>query len=179
MKTPNSKFRQNGQALIEFTFVGIPIMFVLISVFEVSRGMWVYDTLSYAVKQGARYAIVHGENCGKNGNTCQVNLGPATGACNNTNATIAEVIQCAGVGLDPAATKVTFTSTQGTLGPYSLNAVPGTLWPPANGNSSGNPITIEITTPFNSAIAMFWPGGSPVSFASGILPASSSDQIQY
>ena len=171
--------KRRGQALIEFTFVGIPIMFVLISVFEVSRGMWVYDTLSYAVKQGVRYAIVHGDNCGKNGNNCKVNLGPATGVCNNTNSTIAEIIRCAGVGLDQDLTKVTFISNQGTLGPYKLSAVPGTPWPPANGNSSGNPITIEITTPFNSVITMFWPGANPVSFASGVLPASSSDQIQY
>ena len=34
--------------------------------------MWVYDTLSHAVKQGVRYAIVHGENCTKNGNNCWV-----------------------------------------------------------------------------------------------------------
>ena len=38
MKTTAAKLRQGGQALVEFTFVGIPIMFVLISVFEVSRG---------------------------------------------------------------------------------------------------------------------------------------------
>jgi Flp pilus assembly protein TadG len=179
MKTRTSKLRQGGQALVEFTFVGIPMMFVLISIFEISRGMWVYDTLSYAVKQGVRYAIVHGQNCTKNGNNCPVNLGPATGVCNNTNSTIAEVIRCAGVGLDLRQTTLTFTSQVSTLGPYALNAVPGTQWPPPNGNQSGQPITIEIRTPFNSAIAMFWPGAQRVNFASGILPASSSDQIQF
>jgi hypothetical protein len=173
------KLRQGGQALVEFTLVGIPIMFILISVFEVSRGMWVYDTLSHAAKQGVRYAIVHGQNCGMHGNTCQVSLGPATGVCDNTNSTIAEVIRCAGLGLDLQNTKVSFTSVQGTLGPYALNAVPGTPWPPTNGNQSGQPITIELASPFNSVIALFWPGATPMSFASGTLPASSSDQIQY
>jgi hypothetical protein len=176
-----SKSRHNGQALVEFTLVGIPIIFLLISIFEVSRGMWVYDTLSYAVKQGVRYAIVHGENCGRAPNSCQVNLGPSTNACNNTNSTIAEVIQCAGVGLDPTNTKVTFISAEGTLGPYSLNAVPGSggFWPPTNGNQVGQPVTIEIRTPFNSIIAMLFPGSAPVTFASGTLPASSSDLIQF
>ena len=173
------KLTQSGQALVEFTLVGIPLIFILISVFEISRGMWIYETVNCAVKQGARYAIVHGENCGRAPNSCQVNLGPSTNACNNTNSSIAEVIQCGGVGLDPAKTTVSFTSVQGTLGPYPLNAVPGTLWPPANGNQVGQPITIEIRTPFVSAISMFWPGASPVSFGSGIFPASSSDLIQF
>ena len=173
------KSRKRGQSMLEFTFVGIPVMFLLICIFEISRGMWLYNTLGHAAKEGVRYAIVHGIDCGKNGNSCQVNLGPATNACNNTNGTIAEVIRCAGVGLDPTNTKVTFTSTQGTLGPYALNAVPATPWPPASGNLSGQAISIELTTPFNSAIAMFWPGASLVRFTSGTLPASSSDQIQF
>jgi len=170
---------ERGQSLIEFTFVGIPMIFVLISIFEISRGMWIYTTLDHAAKEGIRYAIVHGINCGKNGNSCQVNLGPAANKCNNTNATIAEVIQCAGLGLDPTLTKVKFISSQGTLGPYPLNAIPATPWPPANGNQPGQPVEIDITTPFNSAIAMLWPGGKPVSFAAVNFGASSSDQIQY
>ena len=173
------KREQRGQSLIEFTFVGIPLIFVMICVFEISRGMWIYNSLNHAVKEGVRYAIVHGENCGKSGNTCQVNLGPSVNKCDYTNATVAEVIRCAGVGLDPARTTVSFTSTQGTLGPYALNAVPAGIWPPASGNQIGQPITIEMRTPFNSALAMLWPGAKRVTFVSGILPASSSDQIQF
>ncbi len=172
---------QVGQSLVEFTFVGIPVMFTLICIFEISRGMWIYGTLNHAAKEAVRYAIVHGQNCGINGNSCQVKLGPATNNCNNASSTmtIAEVIQCAGIGLDPAKTQVQFTSTQGTTPWYPLNAVPATRWPPDGGNASGQPITIDLQTPFNTALAMFWPGSSPVRFASGILPASSSDLIQY
>ena len=143
--------------------------------------MWIYNTLGHAAKEGVRYAVVHGVNCGAHGNTCQVNLGPSTNICNNTNSTIGEVIRCAAVGLDPQQTTVSFTSTLGTLGPYALNAIPATPspWPPVNGNQVGQAITIELRAPFNSAIAMFWPGAAPVSFTSGILPASSSDLIQY
>jgi TadE-like protein len=170
---------QCGQSLIEFTFVGIPVMFTLICIFEISRGMWIYGTLNHAVKEGVRYAIVHGQNCGINGNSCLVNLGPAANKCNNTNSTIAEVIQCAGIGLDPANTQVRFTSALGPTPWYPLNTVPATQWPPPNGNLAGEAITIDLQTPFNTALAMFWPGSSPVRFGSGILPASSSDLIQY
>jgi hypothetical protein len=185
MKTVGRKLRQGGQSLIEFTLVGIPMLFILVSVFEVSRGMWMYHTMAYSVKAGIRYVIVHGVDCTKNGNNCPVNLGPPKGTCDSTNGTIAEVIRCAGVGLDPKKTTVTFTSAQGTVGPYTLdvtggtNPCPATAWPPANGNQAGQLITIEIRTPFNSAIAMFWPGAKPVTFASANLAASSSDHVQF
>ena len=55
--------KRRGQALVEFTFVGIPMIFILISVFEMSRGMWIYHTLTYAVKEGTRVAMVHGQDC--------------------------------------------------------------------------------------------------------------------
>ncbi len=181
--------KTRGQALVEFTFVGIPVVFLLISVFEISRGMWIYQTLAYAAKAGVRYAIVHGGNCAnQNGNTCFVKLGPATNTCNTNfgiNPTIAEVIRCAGVGLDPVNTRIRFTSVTGTTTACSLetsgaNACPaGSAWPGTGANNINDPITIAITTPFNSAIAMFWPGANPVSFASGTLAAQSSDRIQY
>jgi len=188
--------KQGGQSLIEFTFVGIPLIFVLISTFEISRGMWIYDTLAYAVKQGVRYATVHGANCSKNGNMCKVFPGPATNTCaadNNltaqgvatSNPSIAEVIRCAAPGLDPAKTMITLTSITGTVGPCSLETTggnactSGAAWPGTGADDPGDIITIKITTPFNSAIGMFFPGSAPVSFMAGTLGAQSSDNVQY
>jgi len=104
----SAKRRQCGQALVEFTLVGIPLIFVLISVFEISRGMWVYHTLAHSVREGVRYASVHGNNCATNGNTCVVNMGPIGNTCNGSNTSVAEVIRCAAVGLDPATTQIKF-----------------------------------------------------------------------
>jgi TadE-like protein len=183
MISPSQKRRSRaGQALVEFTFVGIPLMFTLISIFEVSRGMWIYHTLAYSVKNGVRYASVHGINCvngPNNPNNCQVNMGPST-----TVGTIAYVIAQGAVGLDPAKTMLTFTDASGTpLPPCALNACGGTPWPPNGGiggvSDVGKPIQIDIRTPFISAIAMFWPGAAPLGFASGTLGASSQDYIQF
>jgi len=161
-----------GQSLVEFTLVGIPIIFVLISTFEISRGMWIYHTLAYSVKVGVRYASVHGINCahvGGNPNDCLITIGQ-----------VAQRIQFTGVGLDPAKTSLTFTpgGVTCTLAACAGNA---TIWPTNDSvvNAVGQPIRIDITTPFNSAIAMLWPGAKPVSFASGTLGASSQDHIQY
>jgi Flp pilus assembly protein TadG len=184
--------RRGGAAVIEMTFVGIPLIFVLISIFEMSRGMWVYHTLTYAVKEGTRFAIVHGENCVPNPPTVLNN-------CATTIAKLAVIVQNAGVGLDlgtgtngtsltfyaPANIAGSINNTGGTLCYLSSAGTPPcssltTTWPPANLNQARvSTIEIDINVPFNSALAMFWPGWKPMSFAQVNLGASSSDRIQF
>jgi len=149
--------------------------------------MWIYHTLAHSVRDGVRYASVHGFNCTNNGNTCTVNMGPVANKCDGSNTSIAEVIRCAAIGLDPANTQIKFyTFTLGgakTLkGSCTLatGSCPATVFPPAGANRMGSDqIEIDITTPFNSAISMLWPGSSPVSFASGTLGATSADVIHF
>ena len=183
---PKRRRSRAGQAMVEFTFVGIPLLFTLISIFEVSRGMWIYHTLAYSVKNGVRYASVHGINCvngGNNPNNCQVFIGPATAPAGNALPTIAWVIRQAAVGLDPANTTLTFTDANGTQTTCTMSACTAILWPPNGGiggvSDVGKAIQIDIRTPFISAIAMFWPGAAPLGFASGTLGASSQDYIQF
>src|SRR5260370_8018949 len=94
--------RQKGSSMLEFVLVGIPVIFVLISLFEIARGMWTYHTMAYAVREGVRYATVHGKGCASP-NTCQVTIGQIT-----------TVIQTAGVGLPASTTTVTFTPASGS-----------------------------------------------------------------
>lgn len=167
---------RRGATTIEMTLVGIPIIFILISVFEISRGMWNYHTLTYATKLGVRYATVHGADCSGEpfNNTCSVTI----------QNIVKNVIQPAAVGLDLDNTKLTFctgfcSSGGGTTCSLSGSDCPGTTWPPANFNSAGQVIEIIGVTPFNSALAMFWPGSTPVSFSAVKFSAGSSDVIQY
>jgi Flp pilus assembly protein TadG len=175
--------RERGATTIEMTFVGIPLILTLVSIFEISRGMWIYSTLAYAVKDGVRYASVHGVNC--------VNNPPGvTNSCEIHISDVATTIQNAGVGLDPATTTLTFTpavsGTPCTLGPASTSgtclSLTSTVWPPTTGNENnvGQPIQINIVTPFHSALAMFWPGSTkPVTFTLVNLGASSTNNIQF
>ena len=72
----NRRRRQRGgSTVIEFTLVGIPMIFVFISTFEMARGMWIYHSLAYAVKEATRYASVHGASCTTSPNTCGVTIG--------------------------------------------------------------------------------------------------------
>ena len=118
-----------GTSLIEFTLVGIPLIFVMISVFEISRGMWIYHTLASAVKAGTRYAIVHGENCAQAPNTCTVTIGQ-----------IATQIQAAGPGLMPDQLTLTFTPANGSATTETLTAslADTTVWPSSTANWSAS-----------------------------------------
>jgi TadE-like protein len=157
--------------MIEFTLVGIPMMFMLISIFEISRGMWNYHTLAFAVREGTRYATVHGSGCSSDPlNSCQVTIGQ-----------VAQRIQDAGIGLDPSQLTLTFTSS-GNPVTCTLNACLGnsTTWPEAPKNTPGNVIAISGALPFQSALAMFWPGaGGGVSFPTFNFVAGSTDIIQF
>jgi Flp pilus assembly protein TadG len=177
--------RQRGQSLVEFTFVGIPLMFVLISIFEVSRGMWMYQTLAYSVREGVRFASVRGIDCvptATNLNNCQAAIKD-----------IAGVIQFYGVGLDLATTQATFTvcsaddcstPSDGTSVVCMLGttcASNNTYWPPNDNTSNrvGVTIRIDLVTPFKSGLAMLWPGAGKVSFALVNLPAGASETIKF
>jgi len=187
MRRNSAKRGMRGQSLVEFTFVGIPMIFVLVSVFEISRGMWNYHTLAYAAKSGVRFAVVHGQNCDP-----LLHPAPALNSCLSTVANIAQVIQDAGVGLDIEETTVGFNTLypDGTVKPGTITCklrgasggcqANSAQWPPNDGsNQKGSLIRIDVTTVFRSAIAMLWPGSRPVSFAVTNLAASSSDSMQF
>ncbi len=180
--------RQRGASLIEFTFVGIPLIFVLISTFEMARGMWLYTTVAHALKEGNRYAIVHGNNCAVFPNSCY-QFGHIRDA--------AAVIRHTGVGLIPSELEnVEFISSTRTVTCPTLQAcldagaLGDTYFPsigpispgvsPDVGGNAGALIEIRARYPFRSAIALFWPGAGPgMTFGGVMLPASSRERIQY
>jgi hypothetical protein len=168
---------QRGNSLVEFTLVGIPLVFVLISIFEVARGMWIYHTVAYAVTEATRYASVHGVNCtSASGNNCS-----------KTISDLGSIIEYAGIGLTPDQLSVSFVDHTGTISCKPLNSCLSpnantTVWPRSGGggNIPGMNITISASYPFSSAIAMFWPGaGAGVVFPTVNLPATSTERVQF
>jgi Flp pilus assembly protein TadG len=170
---------RSGNAMLEFTLVGIPMIFILISVFEMARGMWVYHTLAYAVKEGARFAIVHGQNCGVRPNICEITVGQLTTR-----------IKDAGVGLMPQDLAVALyygdvndgAAASVTCNPLASCLANGNFWPdPANpGAQVGQLISIRGAYPFRSALSMFWPGNyGPVKFMTVNFGATSTEEIQF
>ena len=160
-----------GSTLVEFTLVGIPLIFVLISTFEMARGMWNYQTLAYAVRAGSRYAAVHGAGCSGSGNTCGVAVSD-----------VANAISSAAVGLPAANFNIVLSSATAasvTCAPLSSCSSNATVWPPAADNAPGLDIRISGTYVFKSALAMLWPGGGKASFGTFTFVAYTRQPIQF
>jgi hypothetical protein len=190
---------QRGNALIEFTLVGIPLMFLLISIFEMSRGMWMYHTLAYSLREGTRFVTVHGSNCNNPGNSCFVTVAQivqriaesSAGALSpdETNVTLGMYT------IQPNSVLFSYGTMTGAMNPIicnpmrsclascssGCNANRGANWPqdPAN-KAGGADIVITGTVRFQSAIAMFWPGAGPgINYPTFNLPASSRDTMRF
>ena len=166
-----SASNQRGSSILEFTLVGIAMIFIIISFFEMARGMWTYQTLAYAVREGARYVTVHGKDCAAP-NTCQVTIGQIT-----------SVIKSAGVGLDPNATTLTFTPASGSATSDTITNLlaSNTTWPPSAANGVGQNVKIAVNYPFRTVLAIFWVGdGRPINDSQVFnLSASSTEPVQY
>jgi Flp pilus assembly protein TadG len=169
--------KEAGSAMIEFSLVGIPLLFAIVSIIEIGRGMWIYRALSHAVQDGARFSMVKGQGC---------SLPP--NACASTVQQIAQRIRNSSPGLDPAVFTVTLTSTSATIGPQPLStlltdttyfpsSIPGGT-PPA-GSAPGQPVTVTGTYPFRSAIAMLWPSSGKMQFGTFVFPATARELIQF
>jgi hypothetical protein len=161
--------RQNrGGTLVEFALAGIPMIFVLISIFEMARGMWMYATIAYAVREGTRFAIVKGHNCS---------------GCGVTVSRVARQIREAGVGLDPNVLRINLIAA-GHATPCTplqdcIDHGTGTQWPPASANAIGQNIAVTATYTFRSALSMFWPGSSAIVFGPVTFTARAEEQIQF
>jgi hypothetical protein len=164
--------RKRGAVTLEFAMVGIPLIFALISIEEISRGMFIYDSQVSAINKGVRYTVVHGADCTQNGNTCTTTVG-----------NIATVIANNGVGLVPDNWDVKLISASGsnnvTCNPLSNCLSNNTVWPPSPDNAQGASVAISATYPFTSALSMFFPGAKPVKFSTTSLPAYSQQFIAF
>jgi len=176
--------RRRGNTMVEFTLVGIPLLFVLISIFEISRGMWIYSTLAHAVREGVRYAMVNGPTCASGLNAC-VRPNGSTGIA--TVGDVANRIRAQGTGLDQNLLRVEMKlgsgATVNVIAPENTLAslaVDGTLFPPPTSVPSQDDVWVTAKYPFRSALAMFWPGAASTRFQPVIwMSADSRDKIQF
>lgn len=154
---------RRGSTLVEFVLAGIPILLTVISVIEISRCMWTYNTLTYAVKEGTRMAIVHGENCSTAPNICSTTVGAiAQRLADSSQGLLADQINISGT--------ITCSPLSSCLGSSSP-------WPAL---PIGTNIRITAAYPFDSPIGIFFPGSAiSTPFPAVTLRASSQQRIQF
>ncbi len=168
---------QRGGAMIEFTLTGIPLMFIMISIVQMSIGMWHYHTLQYAVKEAGAYLAIHGSSTGYcKSNTCQIQ-------------NVATVMKNDAIGIPPSSMTVTFTpvsstdhATTGTAYSCRLDncVTDTTTWPISGYNAIGSEFEIKAVYTWNNALGMVAPGpGGVVKFGTPTFPGYTHQIIMY
>ncbi|MGD0496815.1 MAG: TadE family protein [Bryobacteraceae bacterium] len=164
--------------MLEFALMGIPLIFIWISIVQIAFGMWQYHTLQYAVKMAGAYIAVHGAGCASP-NTCSIQIENA-----------AQVLANAATGMPPSQISVTFraylASDHTTVSPTSVSCTLDscltntTPWPPAGYNTATqNDVEIHASYLFRSALGMFVPGSGSVQFGSYYFPAETQQMILF
>lgn len=68
-----TRFRnRRGAILIEFVMISLLLLLSIIGVMEFGRAVWVHNSLSHAAREGARWAIVRGNQSGRVADTAAV-----------------------------------------------------------------------------------------------------------
>jgi Flp pilus assembly protein TadG len=100
---------ERGQSLVEFGLAGIAFVLLIFGMVEVGRAVWNYNTLAEAVREGARYAIVHGAD-----SPDPSGPGSPYFTAPNTDTKVTQVVQQFAGGLDPSRLTVLAEWLDGT-----------------------------------------------------------------
>jgi Flp pilus assembly protein TadG len=155
---------RSGQAMVEFAFSAVFLIFILVSLFSVSVGMWQYHTLAEAVNFTARSAAVHGAGC----------LGKT---CATTVDQIARMLQSRAIGIPASQINATLTSSASTVPCHPLSTCVGNsaAWPTLAGNTAlTTNISILATFQFTAPVVVWVPGHgtqriAPVTFGANSM----------
>lgn len=146
MKT--TKRRDRGQALVEFSLVLIPFLWILMAVLDLGRGIYIYNGVSQASRELARATSVH---------QCNASPGCPLGTSSQT-ATVYGTQQKLVPGFGGAGSTVTYACTSVT------DAIVTDLR--ADGSCPGGEfVRVTVSVPF-SAITPFLGGFLPSSLSS-------------
>ncbi len=128
--------RRRGQALAEFALV-MPLFFLLVfSIIEFGRFIYTYEIVNNAVREGARYAIVHGSasECPSGPMPDTADGQPVTNPCDPTGAKIQAIVQQYAIGV-----------------PASSLTVNPPVWEPDN-NARGSTVTVSAVDSFSTLV---------------------------
>lgn len=147
------------------------MVFLLVSLIQMSVTMWYYHTLAEAVSYATRVAASRGAGCA--GKTCATTIG-----------SMAQVVASRAIGLPSSAINVTFSSsaagtTAVTCNPLSSCLTNATAWPSVAANTAGTDLTIRASYAATLPMAMFAPKWGAQRFNNGTLAAQSRQMVVY
>jgi hypothetical protein len=149
--------RARGQALVEFAIV-VPVLFLLfLGIVETGRLVFYMHDLNNAAREGARYAIVHGENAL---DRCPSGPpAPGSTACDPSGARVKAAIINAATGLDPSGLSFGYPGDGGAFPLYwdpnddcTSATLPGCSTSPDN--KRGNNVTVRLQYSYSPIVLL-------------------------
>lgn len=130
--------RRDGQALVEFAIVA-PLLFILIlGIVEAGRLVFYYHSLNNGTREGARYAIVHGENAFDRCPSGPLPPGSNSNNCDPAADNVRVAVRKGSFGLDPAGFRYGWSGdARFPLYYYADGTEGGT-------NASGNGVSVRV-----------------------------------
>jgi Flp pilus assembly protein TadG len=154
--------KERGNQTLEFTLIGLPLVFMLFSIANMCFAMLTLHTMQEAVEQGARYVVTRGSTCSSGTNTCTATVQQIAGTIANSAAGISP--SNLNVSLIPATAGNTVTcnplSSCLASCPSGCNASRTNVFPgsASSDNSPGKEIVVSADCSVASPIFMYWPG---------------------
>jgi Flp pilus assembly protein TadG len=132
MKCFHGRHRRHsiGQAMVELAFTLPIFLVILLGLVEGGRYVFYSETLNHAAREGARYAIIHGEHA-ENG-------APTGPPHDPTAAAVKQAIRDAAIGLQQSGDIV----------------IPDPVYHP-NNNRRGSLVTVTLTYTYTPIVAVF------------------------
>lgn len=183
-KDLNSRLGTRGNANVEFALCAIFMVFLLISIFDMARGLWIQHTLTEAVRDAARFAIVRGA-----GYVYPPDGGPLAGQPlpGGTLKDVRKVAIEEAVGLVPSQMELIFDISgdsglvkRVTCNPAdTLACTNGNLDDPWPAVSPGLEVAVTAHYPYNSMVVMYFPGGKGINFGKYVLGSTARERIVF
>jgi Flp pilus assembly protein TadG len=124
----NTRRRERGQGLVEFSLVLIPFLLILMGIIDLGRGIYTYNGVAQAARELARATSVH--TCDTTKPSCTLGTSPQTANVRGTQNTMVP-------GLAGGTAVVTYTCT--SLTDATLSSVDC---------RSGSFVKVTVSVPF-------------------------------
>lgn len=161
--------KERGSQTLEFTLVGLPLVFLLFSIANMCFAMMTLHTMQEAVEQGARFVSTRGSTCSSGTNTCSVTVQQIAGiVASSAPGIAASNLKVAMIPASGSANQISCSPISTCLSSCSAGCSGSrtTVWP-TSGSSDNSPgkdiiITADVIN-LPTPMYMFWTmySGSP------------------
>ncbi len=147
-----SRRDRRGQGLVEFALVLPVFLLILLAIFDSGKGVYSYNTLAQAAREGARLAAVETTWVGATGANCTAPVCPATTAVLRAHIVTAANRMAVAIGPIPSASVFFHCHSASTNPPASVAS-----WNDCgSANTIGNVVTVRVTYTYQPIIGTFF-----------------------